>query len=441
MLASFWQEFVNHLGRQKDKTPIVFSLVKQLTPLELTDKKIVLSCDNQGSYFFLKKKLPLLETQLASSSGKKMKVELIVTAKRKRQEPPLLQFAPTIDDVFHKAGLAGRFKFDNFAVSPTNQVAHAASQAVADEPGRGYNPLFLWGGVGVGKTHLAQAIAHKVLENDPQKKVVYCPGDQFTNELVEAIRERTTSRFRRKYRHLDLFVIDDVQFIGGKSAVQEEFFHTFNSIVAHRGQIILTSDKPPAEIKGLEDRLRSRFSGGLTVDIQLPDFELRTAILLLKAKEKNIEVDIEIAKIIAEQISDTRALEGTLLTLYARTIGKKDRIDLEAIETFFEPKTTNGHRRVDPDEIIKTICSYYNIKQSHLKSPNRSDFLAHPRQVAMFILRKELGLKLEEIAYLLKRKDHTTIMHGVEKIEGLVIKDPLFKQEVDRIISSLRPSS
>ena len=224
----------------------------------------------------------------------------------------------------------------------------------------------MYGGVGVGKTHIAQSIAKKILEDDRNKKIYFCPGDNFTNELIESIRGKTTGHFRKKYRYLNLLIVDDIQFIAGKNAVQEEFFHTFNAIASSGGQVILTSDRPPSAIKNLEDRLHSRFLGGLTVDIQPPDFELRSAILLIKAKEKGINIDIEAVKIIAERITDCRGLEGALLSIYAKVFGTKEQIDLEAVEMFFSKDNGEKKKRVNPSEVIRMVCSFYNIKQSHL---------------------------------------------------------------------------
>lgn len=438
MLNSFWKNFLESEEKNRDSNPIIFPILKDLTPIELTEDSLTLASDNQGVKIFLQKKVGIIEKMLASHIGHKLKVTLITKeAKKTKKEAPLLGFQPQSEDVFKKAGIAGKYSFDNFAVSSSNQIAYAAAQAVAGAPGTNYNPLFLWGGVGVGKTHLAQSVARHILEHNLEAKVCFSPGDQFTNELIESIKEKTNQRFRRKYRKLDLLIIDDVQFIAGKNTVQEEFFHTFNAIATAGGQVILTSDRPPSEIKNLEDRLRSRFLGGLTVDIQASDFELRSAILLIKAAEKNIGIEIEAAKVIAENITDSRALEGTLLSLYAKILGKQESIDLEVVDQFFNEKTENNVRRVSPQDIIKSVCSYYNIKQSHLKSATRTERIAHPRQVAMFLLRQELKLKLEEVAYHLKRKDHTTVMHAVEKISRQLAKDSFFKAEVDGIINSL----
>ena len=438
MLSSFWTGFIDNIVDEKDKNPTLYSLVKQLKPIELTESKIVLGCDNAGFAMLLNKRAPLIEKRLSNYIGNKLRLEIVITPKKKRKEEPLFKFEPSIEDVFSKARLINSFRFDNFAVSSSNQVAYAASQAVSKTPSEAYNPLFLYGGVGVGKTHLAQAVARKILETSPEKKVLFCPGDLFMNELIESIREKNTPRFRRKYRALDLLIVDDIQFISGKNTVQEEFFHTFNTIVSSGGQIILTSDRSPKEIKNLQDRLRSRFSGGLTVDIQAPDFELRTAILLIKAREKNIQIDIDLAKIISDQINDLRELEGTLLSIYARALTKDGKITIGIVESHFSHEKDNDIRKFGPSDVIRSVCSYYNIKLSHIKGPGRSERVAVPRQVAMFLLRKELGLKYEEIAYILKRKDHTTIMYGVEKINSVLIKDSVFKQEVDRIINSLK---
>ncbi len=443
ILSSFWDEFLIAVTAKKEDSPIIFSALKHVKPVELTEEGIVVGCDNNGTKVFLSQHTKEIEKELYKHTKKKIAVSFVVVEKKKNGQPdtPLLSFQPSIEDVFIKSGLHSKYCFDNFAVSPTNQVAYAASQAVANNPGTAYNPLFLYGGVGVGKTHLAQSIARKVLEGNHEKKVYFCPSDHFTNELVEAIRDRSTPRFRRKYRFLTVLIFDDIQFIAGKKHIQDEFFHTFNSIVSSGGQIILTSDRPPSEIRDIEDRLRSRFSGGLIVDIQPPDFELRSAIVLIKAREKKIEIDMEAAKIIAEQITDSRALEGALLSVYAKTLGVKEKIDLDSVESFFSEKTKVKVQKMAPSDVIKAVSSYYNIPQSHLKGELRTDSIALPRQIAMFLLRRELKIKYEEVAFLLKRKDHTTVMHAVGKINRLIAKDSVFRQDVENITKSLFPST
>jgi len=448
MLSTVWSKLIHsyyqpETDRNKKNPPVIYSVLQQTKLLELSEKEAVVGCENNGVRLFLEKKIKEIENHFFSVTKKRLKIRFVLIEKKTKKETPLLSYEPTIETRLANAGLSIKYKFENFAVSSTNQVAFAAAQAVVANPGKNYNPLFIYGGVGVGKTHLASAIGRKILENNPKKKVLFCQGDVFINELIESIQEKTTQSFRRKYRRLDVLIIDDVQFIAGKERVQEEFFHTFNSVVSAGGQIILTSDRPPNEIKKLEERLRSRFLGGLTVDIQPPDFELRTAILLIKAKEKGILLDIEAAKIIAEKITDCRALEGTLLTIYANFFvkEKKEKIDLEAVEEFFSTQKKNNQKKITVDDVLKTICSYYNIKLSQLKNNSRLSNFVFPRQVAMYFLREHLKMKQEDIARILKRKDHTTVIHGVEKIRQLLLKNPLIKEEINKITQNLNLST
>ncbi len=435
-ISSYWDSFIEKLG--KENNPVLYPLLKQAKIEKITNEEISLSVGSSGAYDFLAKRTTEIEQRFFNFSQKKIYLEFSIKIPVKKNiATPLLSFEPSIEDIFTRAGLNKKYNFDNFAVSTSNQVAYAAAQAVVNNPGSAYNPLFLYGGVGVGKTHIAQAVAKEILKQDPNKKVYFCPGDNFTNELIESIREKSTGRFRKKYRYLNLLIVDDIQFIAGKNAVQEEFFHTFNSIASSGGQIILTSDRPPSEIKNLEDRLHSRFLGGLTVDIQAPDFELRSAILLIKAKEKGIEIDIEAVKIIAERVTDCRGLEGALLSVYAKVLGIKEKIDLEAVEMFFSKSSEIKKKRVNPADVIKTVCSFYNIKQSHLKGPSRAASIAFYRQVTMYLLEKELGLTLIEVAEMLNRRDHTTALHAKQKISNLILRDSSLKKEIDIITQSL----
>lgn len=444
-LSSIWNDFLQFAENSGSLNSMVLSGLRGSKVLEEKDDIVTLACDSQGVRSFLQMRLRDIETALTAFLQKKTAIALVVEEKKRKKEveAPLLAFEPSKDDVAARAGLNRKYTFDNFAVSSTNQVAFAAAQNVAKAPGENYNPLFLYGGVGNGKTHLAQSTARAILDRDPDKRILFSPGDQFINELIEAIREKNTLKFRRKYRSVQVLIVDDIQFIAGKQTIQEEFFHTFNTIVSAGGQIILTSDRPPGDIKNLEDRLRSRFSQGLIVDIQAPDFELRTAIVMIKAEEKNIMVDIDAAKMVAEKVTDTRALEGTLLSIYAKIAGQKDMIDADAVDAHFAGSAMSemANKKITSQDVIKTVCAYYNVKQTHIKSPTRSSSVVLPRQIIMYLLRNELKMKLEEIAYTLKRKDHTTVMHGVDKIEHAVLHDPLIKEDVDRIVSSLRSST
>jgi chromosomal replication initiator protein len=441
MFNEFWEQFISFL-KNEQKYQFLSNIIKQTKLVSLSQSSITIGCENNALKSFLERKQKELEMAFFLFNQKKITINfvLVENKKSKKTEPPLFIYQNSIDNLLEKANLNKKYTFENFAVSSSNQVAYAAAQAVSENPGGVYNPLFLYGTVGVGKTHLACAVARKIIERKKSDRIYFCPGDQFTNELIEAIRNKNTNSFRKKYRHLELLCIDDIQFIAGKQTVQEEFFHTFNTIISRGGQIILTSDQPPSMIKNLEDRLRSRFSGGLIVDIQPPDFELRTAIILIKAKEKSIDIDINAARIIAEQITDTRALEGNLLSIYAKMINQnpsKKLIDLEEVELFFSNNQQEKNKKISPEDVIKTVASYYSVKISQIKGKGRTTEVALARQVIMYLLREYLHLKLKQIAFILKRDDHTTIIHGVEKILHLITTNPQFKEEIDKIIKTI----
>ncbi len=321
------------------------------------------------------------------------------------------------------------YTFENMAVSSSNQLAFVSASTVASKPGVAYNPLFIYGPTGVGKTHLMQAIANEVFAKSPDKKILYTTSEEFTNEVVEAIRTNNTSSMKKKFRNIDLLIIDDIQFIAGKERVQEELFHTFNILVDNACQIVLSSDRPPAEIKQVEKRLLSRFSGGLTVDVQSPDFELRTAILLIKSKKYGIGLTIDVAKLIAQKEQDARGLEGLLLRIITQAQGKGGEITEELVSSVLSLNKEEKLNSFHPDELIKNVCNYYSVKETQLKSPKRDAFLVRPRQVAMFLLKKELNLTFVEIGNLLGGRDHTTIMHGVEKVDNM-LKNSLISEDI-----------
>ena len=312
------------------------------------------------------------------------------------------------------------YTFENLAVSSSNQLAFVSASTVAKNPGKAYNPLFIYGPTGVGKTHLMQAIANEVYQKNPNKKIVYTISEEFTNEVVDAIRTNSTSLMKKRFRNIDLLIIDDIQFVAGKEKVQEELFHTFNILVDNVAQIVLSSDRPPSEIKKVEKRLLSRFSGGLTVDIDTPDFELRTAILLIKAKKYGFDLPIELAKVIAEKSQDARGLEGALLRIVTEAQTKGIDINEDLAHSVLKTDREESRGVFHPDDIISNICAYYKIKPTQIKSARRDALLVRARQVAMYILKKDLGLTFVEIGNILGGRDHTTIMHGVEKVEKMI---------------------
>lgn len=336
-----------------------------------------------------------------------------------------------------------RYTFDTFVVGANNNLAHAASLAVAESPAEIYNPLFIYGGVGLGKTHLMHSIAHYILEQNSQAKVMYVTSEKFTNELIESIRNvnTTPTEFREKYRNIDVLLIDDIQFIIGKESTQEEFFHTFNTLHESKKQIIISSDKPPKDILTLEERLRSRFEWGLTVDIQQPDYETRMAILKKKEELDGLQIDNEVMKYIATNIkSNIRELEGALTKIVALSRLKKKEVNVtlaeEALKDLISPE---DKKQVTPELIIDLIAEHYNITSSDIYSINKSRNIAFPRQIAMYLCRKLTDHSLAEIGKLLGNRDHTTVLHGIDKVEKTIKKDPTLQNTIDVLNKKINP--
>jgi chromosomal replication initiator protein len=331
-----------------------------------------------------------------------------------------------------QARIRPAYTFENFAVSSSNQMAHAAAEAVAENPGSAYNPLFIWGGVGVGKTHLMAAIGNAIVKKNPDTKILFCTGEDFTNDIVEGIRNKTTQNFRNRYRKLSVLILDDIQFIAGKDAVQEEFFHTFNTVTSAGGQIVLASDRPPSEISKLEERLKSRFEAGLIVDIAPPDFELRCAIAQIKAKERGIEIPMDLIQMIAGNMESARKIEGFLIKLMSEAKLKKTEISPELIESLLgRGGAENGKvKNISPNEAINLVSRYYSIGKRVLLGASRARPVARPRQILMYLLRRELGLPLEEVGRVVGGRDHTTVMHAVEKITHLASTDVKIREDL-----------
>ncbi len=327
--------------------------------------------------------------------------------------------------------LNARFTFDNFVIGPSNRFACAASLAVAESPAKAYNPLFIYGRVGLGKTHLIQAITHRIRQLYPNLKHCYMSSEQFTNELINAIRNRSTSQFRKKYREIDVLLIDDVQFIAGKESTQEEFFHTFNALHDNRKQIIITSDRPPKEIPNLEERLSSRFAWGLAADIQPPDYETRVAILRKKIKNEAIQVPDDVIHFIAEQIkTNIRELEGALIRVAAYSLLEEKPITLDVAFKTLKDMVRETARAITIDMVQKTVAEFFRVPLSELRAKKRTQNIVLPRQIAMYLSRKLTGQSLPEIGNAFGGKDHTTVMHSCKKIEQNLLGDREIKNIV-----------
>ena len=332
------------------------------------------------------------------------------------------------------------YTFDTFVVGKSNNFAHAASLAVVEAPGRAYNPLFLYGGVGLGKTHLMHAIGHAVKEANPASRIVYVTSEMFTNDLIEALRAGKNVEFRQRYRNVDLLMIDDIQFIAGKQSVQEEFFNTFNTLHNAGKQIVISSDRPPKEIKALEERLSSRFEWGLVADIQAPDLETRTAILRNRAQNRNVEIGDDIINFIAENIVDNiRKLEGSLnrVIAYARLRRLPITLNL-AKEAMKDMLPQKKEIVITPERIRETVAEYYSIPIESLLSQRRDREVVMPRQIAMYFCHTLLSLPYKRIAMLFERNDHTTAISACEKISKMIEEDPSFADTIESIRTRIR---
>ncbi len=339
-----------------------------------------------------------------------------------------------------QTGLRLDYQFDSYAVSGSNEMAHAAATAVAKRPGQAYNPLFLYGGVGVGKTHLMQAIGHHLLKKDPSTKVIYCTGEEFTNDIIDAIRNKKASGFKKKFRSAQILLIDDIQFIAGKNAVQEEFFHTFNALIKLSSQIVLTSDRSPSEIPLLEDRLRSRFEAGLMVDIQQPSLELKAAIVLIKSKARGLTLPINLAEKIASKVDGARRIEGVITTIQSETELNKKEINENLIDDILLKEggeSRNERLRLKPQNVIKKVCNHYQISQSAIKGKRRNKEIVEARHMAMYILKNDLGMSYVEIGRWFSNRDHTSIMHAREKIEESLLSDDLILNDYQELKKEL----
>ena len=344
-----------------------------------------------------------------------------------------------------EAGLNEKYTFDSFVVGSNNKMAHAASLAVAESPGEIYNPLFIYGGVGLGKTHLMHAIGNYILKNNPKKKIMYVTSEIFTNELIDAIRNKdkiTTMEFREKYRLNDVLMIDDIQFIIGKESTQEEFFHTFNALYDAGKQIVISSDRPPKEFTTLEERLVSRFEWGMTADIQSPDYETRMAILRKKEEVDGYNIDNEVIQYIATNIkSNIRELEGALTRVIAASKLDKREIDLAlAEESLKDLLSPNQKRKITSSLIIEVVAEHFGITTDDIISSKRNKEIVRPRQIAMYLCRNMTNDTLDTIGKSLGNKDHTTIMHGLKAISDNLETDEQLKSTVDVLTKKINPS-
>jgi chromosomal replication initiator protein len=372
--------------------------------------------------------------QRLPEAPRRVNTQVVVAPKVPAAASQQLELAPT-----PAHGLNPRYVYEHYVVGSSNRFAHAASLAVADKPGGQYNPFFIHGGVGLGKTHLLHAIGHRALAQRPGLTVVYISSEKFTNDLINSLRGQRMEEFRARYRTIDILMIDDIQFIAGKTSTQEEFFHTFNALYQSGKQVVLSSDRPPKAIAELEDRLRSRFEGGLIADVQPPDYEMRTAILRTKAEELGAALPDDVIEYVAHKdLTNIRELEGALnkIIAYARITGRPATLHL-AMEAIADASIGQRRAKISRSDIVNAVVAHYGVTLVEMRGRGRSKEIVGPRQVAMYLLREETNASLLEIGHELGGRDHTTVMHGIAKIEQQLQTDTALRAQLMAIREAL----
>jgi chromosomal replication initiator protein DnaA len=451
-----WPEIIEKLRIEHSLSDVSYNTwIVPLKVYEVIDNTVYIMVTlNESLDYITKKYLNPFKVCIAEVTGTEYELKFIVDNDSSLEELEKLvtKNMKTLKpkSAFENANLNDKYVFDTFVVGGNNNFAHAASLAVAESPGLVYNPLFLYGGVGLGKTHLMHSIAHFILEQNPHKKVIYVTSETFTNELIDAIKsgktgnESAMSSFREKYRNIDVLLIDDVQFIIGKESTQEEFFHTFNHLHVSGKQVIISSDKPPKEIQTLEARLRTRFEWGLIADISSPDYETRVAILRKKVESDRLQIyniPKEVIEYIAMNVkSNIRELEGSLNKLIALYKIENSQIDITlAAEALKDIVSPDENREVTPELILDIVSEHYNIPISELKSDKRNADIANARQIIMYLCREMTSTPLKAIGIFLGGKDHSTIKHGVDKIKNNIKSDEALNNTINIIKKKINP--
>ena len=453
-LAEIWVRCKDKLKESFNEK--VFNVwIKPIMPLEVTDTYYKVAVKNDFFKTMLEENYAqviegvlagimskniklIIETMDNGSSGSEAAEEMpAVPAKREQQQ--LFNENTSVQQP-DESNLNPKYVFETFVIGNSNRFAHAAAQAVANDPAHAYNPLFLYGGVGLGKTHLMHAIGNRIKQNNPSMKVLYTSSEKFTNEIINSIQNKTTEAFRQKYRNIDCLIIDDIQFLKGKEQTQVEFFHTFNALKDADKQIIISSDRPPREIETLEDRLRSRFDQGLTADIQTPDLETRMAILRTKAASDNIVLPTEVITLLATNIAtNIREIEGAYNKIVAYTSLMHMPITVETAQKVLSDMGNDiKTRTITYEGIIKVVADHYNVKQDELFNKKRTQNIAFPPQVAMYLCRELADLSYPRIGELFGGRDHTTVIHAYEKISNFKNSNLAFQNELQEIIEILR---
>lgn len=451
LLKEKWEEILYLVKVEHELSDISFKT--WLKPLQIQDVSdstvtILVPSEQIGIDYITKKYTFPIKVAIAEITGKEYDIEFIPPEQAKMHEnKKKFSAVNNVDNNSNveKANLNPRYTFDTFVVGNNNKFAHAAALAVAESPGKMYNPLFIHGGAGLGKTHLMHSIAHFILNADPEKKVLYVTSETFTNELIDSIRNGNNTamtKFREKYRNVDVLLIDDIQFIIGKEATQEEFFHTFNDLHGNKKQIIISSDKPPKDIETLEARLRSRFEWGLIADISYPDFETRMAILRKKEENDGYNIDDDVIKYIATNIkSNIRELEGALNKLVALSNLENREITVKlAEEALLDIISPDEKKEITPSLIISIVAEHFHITEEDIKSKKRNAEIVYPRQIAMYLCSNMTSAGLNKIGEEMGKRDHSTVLHGSKKIAAEIKKSDSTRNTVEILKKKINPS-
>ncbi|MCK8060847.1 MULTISPECIES: chromosomal replication initiator protein DnaA [unclassified Fusibacter] len=432
-----WEKTLNII--QNELTEVSYNTwLKTIEAKAIQGNKFILEVPNKFNKEILETRyIGLIENSLKQVTGIEFSLEFILPGKALvlSSEESLKS-----NDGFETPRLNPKYVFEEFVIGNSNRFAHAASLAVAEAPAKAYNPLFIYGGVGLGKTHLMHAIGHYILNQNPSAKVVYVSSEKFTNELINSIKDDKNEEFRNKFRTVDVLLVDDIQFIAGKERTQEEFFHTFNALHEANKQIILSSDRPPKEIPTLEDRLRSRFEWGLITDIQPPDFETRIAILAKKAETEYIDISNDVLSFIAKNIkSNIRELEGALTRVVAYSSLTNRAITVElATEALKDIVKSSRPKQIGPDIIKDVVSQYYNMKIDDFDSKRRTRSISYPRQIAMYLCRELTDMSLPRIGEEFGGRDHTTVIHAYDKITNDLKANDDLQHKVNKMIEEIQ---
>ena len=442
-IEKIWDDVLVKLEQEHDvSSAAINAWIKPLHIKDVQSNKIILSLDakyDERGIQFIKKKMYDFYISLAISdlTGKKYDIEFELEKEgEKPQETPAA--APEHDN----NNLNPRYTFDTFVIGDNNRMAHAASIAVAEAPAEAYNPLFLYGGAGLGKTHLMHSIAHYIIEHNSSLNVLYVTSEDFTNEVINSIQHKKQEELRSKYRNIDVLLVDDIQFVIGKESTQQEFFHTFNALYQDSKQIVITSDKPPKEMETLTERLRTIFEMGLPVDIQIPTYETKMAIIKRKAELSSLDIPYDVQDYVATHIkSSIRELEGALTKLSAFSKLSHTPITVEfAEQTLKDLISPDSKKEITPELIIQTVADHFNVKYDDIISSKRNANIVHPRQIAMYLCRQMTTAPLQAVGKALGNRDHTTVIHGAEKIAKEVVQNESVRNTIDIIIKKINPS-